>query len=58
MDLPNFQLNVNHREVLTELENWTNWPQNLWLAGANEHLQTQIRSLKRLCMVKNGLFVN
>jgi len=27
------------------------WPQNLWLAGANEHLQAQIRSLKRLCLV-------
>ena len=45
------QMNINHKEILQELNNWPNWPQNLWLAGENEHLQTQIESLKRLCMV-------
>jgi hypothetical protein len=46
------QMNINHREILQELNNWSNWPQNLWLAGDNEHLQVQIESLKRLCLVR------
>jgi hypothetical protein len=44
-------MNVNHREILSELDNWTIWPQNLWQAGDNEHLQTQMKSLRRLCLV-------
>ncbi len=44
-------MNLNHREILKELNNWTNWPQNLWLAGDNDHLQRQMESLRRLCLV-------
>ena len=36
---------------MEELDNYENWPHNMWVegAGGNEHLRHQIRGLKRLC---------
>ena len=45
------QQNVNHREVLKELDNFENWPQNLWIVADNQHLKQQVKNLRRLCMV-------
>ena len=45
------QLSINHKEVMMELNNYENWPVNMWAGGNMEQLKNQIRGLKRICMV-------
>ena len=45
------QLSINHREIIRELDNYENWPANMWFVGDTDHLKNQIRGLRRLCMV-------
>ena len=45
------QLSINHREIIKELDNYENWPLNLWFGGDMEHLKNQVRGLRRMCIV-------
>ena len=45
------QQNINHREVKEELDNYENWPLNMWIIENNQHLKQQVRNLRKLCMV-------
>ena len=45
------QMQINHREIMSELDNYENWPANMWAIGNHEQLKNQIRGLKRYCMV-------
>ena len=36
---------------MMELNNYENWPVNMWAGGNMEQLKNQIRGLKRICMV-------
>ena len=44
------QQNINHREVHEELDNYENWPLNMWIIENNQHLKQQVKNLRRLCM--------
>jgi len=44
------QLSINHREIIKELDNYENWPLNLWFGGDMEHLKNQVRGLRRMCI--------
>ena len=44
------QQNINHREVKEELDNYENWPLNMWIIENNQHLKQQVRNLRKLCM--------
>jgi len=44
------QLSINHKEIMKELNNYENWPVNMWVGHHTEQLKNQIRGMKRLCM--------
>jgi hypothetical protein len=45
------QQNINHREIKEELDNYENWPLNMWIIENNQHLKQQVRNLRKLCIV-------
>ena len=45
------QQNVNHREVNQELDNYENWPSNMWIVENHHHLKQQVKNLRKLCIV-------
>ena len=45
------QLSINQREVIKELDNYENWPANMWVVGDHVQLKNQIRGLRRICLV-------
>ena len=47
------QMNINHREIMAELDNHQSWPANIWMAENQQMLMNQIRGLRRICMVIN-----
>ena len=49
------QQNINHREVYQELDDYENWPLNMWIIENNQHLKQQVRNLRKLCMVSSFL---
>ena len=44
------QQNVNHREVNTELDNYENWPSNMWILQNQPHLKQHAKNLRKLCL--------
>ena len=51
------QQNINHREVYQELDDYENWPLNMWIIENNQHLKQQVRNLRKLCMVSSFLIL-